>query len=203
MDHDSLLRRLYLDGITGADWLLLRNLYSDLTSIVKWEGTLSNPLVIKQGVRRGVLSMAHYKRYDNPLLIQLENKFIGAKIGYIRIPHVTVADDFTIMNNSPSEMQVMLPTSGSFANGARFVVHPTKSCILTYWYQYSQQQKVIYTMNGEEMSQVQHTNHLGIHRDSNNKVNVAEKVALGRRTAYSIMGAGLHSDAPGRGKAAS
>ena len=125
--------------------------------------------------------------------MQLENKFTGAKIGYIRIPHVTVADDLTMMSNSPPEMQVMLPTSGSFANRARSVTHPTKSCILTYWDQYSQQQKVVYTMNGEEMSQVQHTNHLGIQRNSNNKVNVAEKVALGRRTAYSLMGAALNS----------
>ena len=160
-------------------------MYSDLTSIVKWEATLSSPLVIKQGVRQGgVLSTTHYKRYSNPLLIQLDNKFIGAKIGYIRIPHVTVADHFTMMSNSLPEMQVMLPTSGSFSNRARFVIHPTKSCILTYWDQYSQQQKVVYTINDEEMSQVQHTNRLGTHSDSHNKVNVAEKVALGRRTAY-------------------
>ena len=91
VDHESLLRRLYWDGTTGADLLLLRNLYSGLTSIVKCEGTLSNPLVIKHGVRQGaVLSTAHYKRYNDPLLIQLENKLTGAKIGYIRVPHVTV-----------------------------------------------------------------------------------------------------------------
>ena len=45
-------RRLYFDGINGADWLLLRNLYSDLTTVVKWEGTFSSPSVINQGVRQ-------------------------------------------------------------------------------------------------------------------------------------------------------
>ena len=104
-----------------------------------------------------------------------------------------MADGLTMMSDSPPEMQVMLPTSGNFENRARFVIHPTKSCTLTYWDQYSQQQKVIYTMNGEETSQDKHANHLGIRRDSNNKVNVAEKVALGRRTAYSLLGTGLHS----------
>ena len=75
---------------------------------MKWEGTLSNPIVIKQGVRQGgVLSTMHYKRYNNPRLIQLENKFTAAKIGYIRIPRVTVADDLTMTSNSLSEMQVM------------------------------------------------------------------------------------------------
>ena len=51
----------------------------------------------------------------------------------------------------------------------------------------------IYTINGQAMSQVEHTKHLGVHRESNSKVNVTEKIALGRRTAYSQMGAGLHS----------
>ena len=51
VDHDSLLRRLYLDGICGSDWMFLQKMYSDLTSVVKWEGILSDPFVIKQGVR--------------------------------------------------------------------------------------------------------------------------------------------------------
>ena len=164
VDHDSLLRRLYLDGICGSDCMLLQNLYSDLTSVVKWGGALSGPFVIKHGVRqRGVLSTAHYKRCNNPLLIQLENKFTGAIIGHIRIPHVTVADDFTLMSHSPNEIQVMVPTSGGFANRSRFVIHPKKSCILTYWDTYSKHQYVSYTMNGVEMRQVKHSTHLGIH----------------------------------------
>ena len=50
VDHKLLLRRLSLDGITGADWMLLRNMFTELTSAVKWKGTLSSPFVIKQGV---------------------------------------------------------------------------------------------------------------------------------------------------------
>ena len=77
MDHELLLRRLFLDGITGTDWMLLKNMYTDLTSVVKWEGTLASPFVIKQGVR------------------------------HIRVPHVTVADDVGLLTNLTSEMQVM------------------------------------------------------------------------------------------------
>ena len=173
-----------------SDWMLLQNMYSDLTSVVKWEGTLSDPFVIKQGVRQGgVLSTAHYKRYNNPLLIQLENKFTGAKLGCIRIPHVIVADDLTLMSHSTNEMQVMVPTSGGFANRSRFVIHPKKSCILTYWDTYLKHKDASYIMNGVEMSQVKHSTHPGIHRDSNYKANIAEKVSLGRRTAYSLKGA--------------
>ena len=114
--------------------LIYYYIISDLTSAVKWEGTLSSPFVIKQGVRQGgVLSTGHYKRYNHQLLIEIENKFTGAKIGYIRVPHVTVADDVALLTNLASEMQVMLPCTGSFANIARFVIHPNISCILIFW----------------------------------------------------------------------
>ena len=104
-------------------------------------------------------------------------------------PHsyVTVADDLTEMTHSRTEMLVMVSASAGFANGARFVIHPTKSCILTYWDECLQHQDDSYIMNGFEMSQVQHSTHLGIHRDSNKKVNNTENVNLGRRTAYSLM----------------
>ena len=149
--------------------MLFRNMYTDLTSVVKWEGTLSSPFVIKQAVRRGcVLSTGHYKIYNHPLLIAVEHKFIGAKIGYIRVPHVTVADDVALLTNLASEMQVMLQCTGSYANIARFVIHPSKSCILIFWEQYEQPQCASFTLNGEEMAQVDHAKHLGIHKGVNN-----------------------------------
>ena len=44
VDHNSLLRRLYLDGVQGDDWLLIHELYMDCTSRVKWAGHLSDPI---------------------------------------------------------------------------------------------------------------------------------------------------------------
>ena len=38
VDHSILLRKLYFDGITGDDWLLLNDMYVDMTAIVKWGG---------------------------------------------------------------------------------------------------------------------------------------------------------------------
>ena len=109
MDQNSLLRKLYLGGIRGNDWLLLKELYSDSSSRIKWAGELSDPINIKQGVRQGgVLSTGHYKRYNNSLLLQLEKGYSGIKIGSISIPHVTVADDLAILAGSKSENQVMV-----------------------------------------------------------------------------------------------
>ena len=35
VNHELLLRKLYLDGITGNDWLLVRDIYKDMTPSVK------------------------------------------------------------------------------------------------------------------------------------------------------------------------
>ena len=63
-----------------------------MTSIVKWEANLSSPINIRQGVQQGRFFL-RCKRYNNPLLLEVENRFTGAQIGYIKISHVTVADD--------------------------------------------------------------------------------------------------------------
>ena len=46
VDQNSLLGRLYLDGIHGDDWLLLRKLYSVCSSRIKWAGELFLPFNI-------------------------------------------------------------------------------------------------------------------------------------------------------------
>ena len=81
---------------------------------------------------RGVLSSTHYKRYNNPLLLQLEDKYTGTVTGSVRIPHITVSDDLAVLSNSRNEMQHMLDDTGEFANMERYIIHPTKSGVLTY-----------------------------------------------------------------------
>lgn len=104
----------------GDDWILLQDLYTDMTSSVKWEGHLSAPFTMHQGVRQGnVLSTSHYKRYNNPLLIQLEDKYTGITIGHIRIPQITVADELLLLSNSRSEMQDMVYNVEHFAGQDR------------------------------------------------------------------------------------
>lgn len=116
VNHTILLKKLFQDGIKGDDWLLLNDMYSDLTSMVKWEANLSNPIIIRQGVRQGgILSTSHYKRSNNPHLIEVGNRFTGALIGHIKIPHIAVADDLAFVTHSQIEIQFMLDCGYSYA----------------------------------------------------------------------------------------
>ena len=75
VDHNSLLWKLYLDGISGDDWLLMKDLYTSMSAKVKWDGFLSSQFVIRQGLRQGnILSASLYKRYNNSFLIDVEDR---------------------------------------------------------------------------------------------------------------------------------
>ena len=193
VDQNSLLRKLYLDGIHGDDWLLLRDLYSDCSSRIKWAGELSHPINIMQGVRQGgVLSTSHYKPYNNPLLLQLEDRYSGTRIGSISIPHVTVADDLALISESKSDAQVMIWDADNSAGRERYCIHPTKSHILWYTKRKKNDTELGIVMAGEKVDTPSSTLHLGIVRNTSGQVDVEGKISLGRKTAYSLMGAGLH-----------
>ena len=48
-------------------------------------------------------------------------------------------------------------------------------------------------MFGKTLKAEQYSTHLGIFRDVKKKINIEEKVTLSSKTAYALMGAGLHS----------
>ena len=189
VDHDSLLRKLYLDGISGDDWLLLKDLYSNMSAKVKWDGLFSSTVVIRQGVRQGgILSAPHYKRYNNSFLIDVEERFSGKLIGTVKIPHVTVADDMCFITEDKAELQPMMSAAELQANREHYNIHPTKTVILNYG---AQPQPEV-SLYGTPVTTEDHTVHLGVHRSTKCIPNTDEKINLGRRTAYSLMGAGFH-----------
>ena len=53
--------------------------------------------------------------------------------------------------------------------------------------------QIRFDMDGKRIKFESQCNHLGIFRDIKQKVNIEEKISLGRKTMYTLMGAGLHS----------
>lgn len=96
--HEILFNKIYHDGITGNLWLLMRNLYRDVTVKVKWNNSTSESFRQELGVRQGAkLSTVLYKRYNNTLLQALERSNLGANIGNINVVASTCADDIAIL----------------------------------------------------------------------------------------------------------
>ena len=189
VDHDSILQKLYLDGISGDDWLFMKELYSNMTAKVKWDCFLSSAVTIRQGVRQGgILPAPHYKRYNNSFLIDVEDRFCGKHIGTVSIPHVTVADDMCFITEEKSDLQPMMSAAELHASRDHYTIHPTKTVILNY----NDQHQPSASLYGTKVADEDQTVHLGVHRHIKCIPNMDEKINLGRRTAYSLMGAGFH-----------
>ena len=82
----------------------------------------------------------------------------------------------------------MLSTSEGYANREHCTVHPTKTVIVPC---HTRDIPSI-TLYGEEVPVKVQTVHLGICRNTNDNPDIDEKINIGRKTAYSLMGAGFH-----------
>ena len=91
---DSQKDKLYDIGIHPTLWSIVSDMYSGLSSKVKWAGGESESFAIFQGVRQvGNLSPFLYKSYLNPCLMELKHIRLGLCIGNIYCGCPTCADD--------------------------------------------------------------------------------------------------------------
>lgn len=193
--HPLLMRKLYLSDVDPLTWCSINNWYEDLSSQVMWKGELSHKYNIDLGVRQGgVFSAENYKSYINPLLLDLEDKGVGSRIGPMYTGSPTCADDILLTANNEYELQHMLNITTEYANRNRYVLHPEKSVVMIF--NPVCEDKNLYTkwhINKKPLPVVTNLTHLGINRNNkNNSADVQARVAVARRTAYALMGAGLH-----------
>ena len=114
-----------------------------------------------------MLSTSHYKRYNNPLQLQLEDHHNQVRIGSISIPHVTVtlAYDLAIFARRHCDMQVMVWNIENSTERERYCVNPSKSGCLCYNLPKRDSQGIELVMSGDKITCKECTVHLGISRD--------------------------------------
>ena len=139
--------------------------YSNLSSCVRWNSSLSEFFPIKQGVRQGaVLSPLLYSPgYINDLLYQLEalpgslfidNTFCGAP---------TYADDMALIADSPTVLQCMIDTAASYAMNWHYCFNVSKSVVLVVGESpTAARSSHQWFLSGSPLSEVDMTKHLGI-----------------------------------------
>ena len=101
-----MLDRLAELGIPSDIWLIMKDLYSDIFSRLKWLGDCSDSFAVNQGVREGAILSTHlYKVYVNPLLDMLKDKRLGFRLGTVYIESPTVADDVVYLSRLQNELR--------------------------------------------------------------------------------------------------
>lgn len=196
VNHDSLHRKLFLSGVGGTLWLLIRQLSTYAITSIKWNGLISNPFPVHQGVRQGgILSTELYKVYINDILDQLENSGLGSYIGNIYCGSPTCADDVALVANSPSDLQSMISTVENYSIQEKYKLQPTKSLVLKN-VPSTRNTDFEFEINNTAMLQPSSAPHIGIKHSSDLKktinIHIEGNISKARRTMYSLMGAGLH-----------
>ncbi|CAC5397548.1 unnamed protein product [Mytilus coruscus] len=154
-----MLNKLFHDGIEGDMWILLRNIYQDLSLKVKWNNETSESINILQGVRQGAkLSSLLYKQYNNNILNAISTCNLGAKLGNIHVGSPTCADDIALLGEQ-SDIQAMLGIIEFHTKRDIVEITPDKSEIMCVS-KGSKQQSQSYNFNGKEIKRVEKLKHL-------------------------------------------
>ncbi|CAC5418574.1 unnamed protein product [Mytilus coruscus] len=125
-----LLEKLYYE-VPADVWKVIQNLYSNMSTEVKWNNHISKRFPIKQGVRQGgVLSTHFYKSYINDLPIELEKRALGLSIGLEYCGSPLCADDIVLMSTDETEIQAMLDIVYKYSCEHRYNIHPQKSTLI-------------------------------------------------------------------------
>lgn len=95
-------------NINDIAWLVIKDLYQDISSKIKWIRGLSDSFPIKQCVRQGgILSTHLYKIFIDELLDVLKSKRLGLRVGTVYIGSLACADDVALLASSVEELQLM------------------------------------------------------------------------------------------------
>ena len=190
--HDGLRLKLYEYETTAKLWLLLDNMYMNLTSAVLCDGQLSDWFMLNRGVRQGsVLSAKLYLIFINDLIDELESSKCGAYLHDLSFNSPVQADDISIIATSRQSSQAMINICERYSVDWSFTFSSTKSQHLQFGKQTTGQDLCLYD---NPIPCVTTAKHVGVTLYSNLKtmdrtLNVCRTL---RASVASIIRLGVH-----------
>ena len=195
VNHELLKSKLFTTNLKRPLWTLVDDMYMGGNEVIRWKGTYSEPYEVRQGVKQGgVLSPSLYKLYIFDLLRSLRSAGLGVHIGHLYLGTPSCADDVLLLSNLPSEMQAMLNINSEYSKRHKYEIHPTKSTVTPLYQPKSKQTtQEEWNLAGNSVPIEPQFTHLGLEwKTGRARPNISKCVTAARRTAYSLLGAGLH-----------
>ena len=150
-----------------------------------------------QGIRQGgVSSTVLFNNRSTTLLEKLGLSPDGFRIGHIRLGAVMCADDLALISETHAGMQCLVNEAANDASRERFNFSEKKTKLMDIKPKATSAKSPgdIVSLYGSSLESAASEKHLGIMRtsDGKNSSTINERVKVARRTAYGLMGAGLH-----------
>ena len=131
--HDILFELLLSRGLPPLVVRLLHSWYSTQNLRVRWDGALSQPLAVSNGVRQGgVLSPILFSLYLDELLLRLSSSNVGCYWGHHFAGALAYADDVVLLAPCASALRIMLTICESFASSCGLCFNPLKTQLIRF-----------------------------------------------------------------------
>ena len=103
INYCRLFQLLLKRNIPSIYLRFLLNLYTNSVARVSWNGILSKPFIVENGVKQGgIISPVLFCVYFDSLLLHLRKSGIGCYIGNVFVGALAYADDLTLLASTPS-----------------------------------------------------------------------------------------------------
>ena len=133
IDHSGLFIKLIKRGIPLCFLNIIIYWYRNLTSVVKWNNSISRSFHVKSGVRQGgILSPRLFILYVNDLLIALRASGAGCYIEEMFVAAIMYADDLALLAPTRKSMQQLLNICQEFGIDWCLTYNPTKTSVLIF-----------------------------------------------------------------------
>ena len=109
LNYVKLFNKLLHRGMCPITVRLILNMYLNKKIQIKWNGKLSQPFEVTNGVRQGgVLSPLFFSIYIDDLLLKLKNAGYGCNIGNYFVGALGYADDIVLLCPTKEGLRKMI-----------------------------------------------------------------------------------------------
>ncbi|MEW8545934.1 MAG: reverse transcriptase family protein, partial [Candidatus Thiodiazotropha sp.] len=173
--HEGLLLKLQRAGINGKIYELIQSMYQGSVSRIKCKQTLTEPIIIRQGVHQGnVLSPLLFNIFINDIGNELfENDAPQLHDSFVN--HLLYADDLVLLSTSEEELQKNILQVHNYCSKWGLVINTNKSKVMVFSKSGRLPKDAFTFFVGEdELEYVKQYKYLGVNISSTAKFSVAE-----------------------------
>ena len=131
VNRDLLLYKLLLLNIDGKIYNFIKSIYSKTTASIRVNGTLTDWIGCRSGVRQGDnCSPTLFSIFIDDLVREINTLNLGIDIKSRRISILLYADDIVMLANNESDMQTLLNTLHTWCQRWRMLINTEKSKVV-------------------------------------------------------------------------
>lgn len=183
VNHQKLREVLKTTGIDREEIRLITNLYWQQNAVVKIEGTSSEEITIKRGVRQGcVLSPLLFNIYSEAIFKEaLEGIECGIKINGKVINNIRYADDTVVLAENEQDLQRLMNELVRHSENCGLLINTTKTKVLAFT---KTPVQIHLDINGDPVEQVSSYKYLGciVNDQCDPKKEIRSRIEQARKT---------------------